>query len=107
MHPWSAQNAVVFHRFTGLNRHSLRSGFTAYFVLSPVTALYCHRRQRDAKHHRQLDASFGASGPHDFAVRNDAVRPAQKARATSFRPPHPAPTFLTMANVPLPGQDVL
>jgi hypothetical protein len=33
MHPWSAQNAVVVHRFTGLNRHSLRNGFTAYFVL--------------------------------------------------------------------------
>jgi hypothetical protein len=28
---------VVFHRFTGLNRHSLRDGFTTYFVLSPVT----------------------------------------------------------------------
>jgi hypothetical protein len=35
--PVAAQNAVVFHRFTGLNRHSLRNGFTAYFVLSPVT----------------------------------------------------------------------
>ena len=32
-----AQNAVVFHRFTGLNRHSLRDGFTVSFVLSPVT----------------------------------------------------------------------
>jgi hypothetical protein len=31
------QNAVVSHRFTGLNRHSLRNGFTASFVLSPVT----------------------------------------------------------------------
>jgi hypothetical protein len=35
--PVAAQNAVVFHRFTGLNRHSLRSGFTVSFVLSPVT----------------------------------------------------------------------
>jgi hypothetical protein len=39
MHPWSAQNAVVSHRFTGLNRHSLRNGFTVSFVLSPVTGL--------------------------------------------------------------------
>jgi hypothetical protein len=23
---------------------SLRSGFTAYFALSPVTGLFCHRR---------------------------------------------------------------
>jgi hypothetical protein len=35
---------VVFHRFTGLNRHSLRNGFTTYFVLSPVTGFLCHRR---------------------------------------------------------------
>jgi hypothetical protein len=42
--PVAAQNAVVFHRFTGLNRHSLRDGFTVSFVLSPVTGLFCHRR---------------------------------------------------------------
>jgi hypothetical protein len=35
--PVAAQNAVVCHRFTGLNRHSLHNGFTTYFVLSPVT----------------------------------------------------------------------
>jgi hypothetical protein len=39
---------------------------TAYFVLSPVTGLSCHRRLRV---NRKLDASVGASGPHDFAVR--------------------------------------
>src|ERR1700742_4561187 len=37
MHPWPHKMRVVFHRFTGLNRHSLRDGFTAYFVLSPAT----------------------------------------------------------------------
>jgi hypothetical protein len=35
---------------------------------------------------RQLDASVGASGPHDFAVRFNAVR--QKHHP---RPPHPVP----------------
>jgi hypothetical protein len=35
----------------------------------PVTGLFCHRHRRDAKHHRQLSASVGAPGPHDFAVR--------------------------------------
>jgi hypothetical protein len=45
---------------------------TAYFVLSPVTGLVCHRRRRSCL--RQLDASVGASGPHDFAVRESAVR---------------------------------
>jgi hypothetical protein len=47
--PVAAKNAVVFHRFTGLNRHSLHNGFTVSFVLSSVTGLCCHRRQRDAK----------------------------------------------------------
>jgi hypothetical protein len=53
---------------------------TAYFALSLVTGLSCHHRQRDAKHHRQLDASVGASGPHDFAVR--------KISAFVNAPPH-------------------
>jgi hypothetical protein len=35
---------------------------------------------------RQLDAGVEASGPHDFAVRLDALRPAH-----SKRPSHPAP----------------
>jgi hypothetical protein len=39
---------------------------TVSFALSLVTGLCCHHRQRDAKHHRQLDASVGASGPHDL-----------------------------------------
>jgi hypothetical protein len=51
-----------------------------------VTGLVCHHRRRDAKHHRQLDASVGASGPHDFAVRKPHAR-----QVRSPRPPHPAP----------------
>ena len=42
---------------------------TVSSALSLVTGLVCHHRRRDAKHHRQLDASVGASGPHGFAVR--------------------------------------
>jgi hypothetical protein len=34
-------------------RHPLRNGFTAYFVLSPVSGLFCHRRRRDTS--RQLE----------------------------------------------------
>src|ERR1700752_2762855 len=37
------------------------------YVLSPVSGLFCHRRQRDTS--RQLDATVAAPGPHDFAVR--------------------------------------
>jgi hypothetical protein len=52
---------------------------TVSFVLFAATGLCCHRRRRDAKknsrHHRQLDASVGASEPHDFAVRFNIARP--------------------------------
>jgi hypothetical protein len=50
---------------------------TVSFVLSSVTGLFCHRRLRikfclspvGPTLLRKLDASVGASGPHDFAVR--------------------------------------
>jgi hypothetical protein len=45
---------------------------TAYFVLSPVIGLFCHRHQQRCRH--QLDTSVEASGPHDFAVRFSAIR---------------------------------
>ena len=41
---------------------------TVSFVISPVTGLCCHRHLREVASH-ELDASVGASGPHDFAVR--------------------------------------
>jgi hypothetical protein len=45
---------------------------TASFVLSPATGLCCHRHPRN--YFRELDASVGASGPHDFSVRFSTVR---------------------------------
>jgi hypothetical protein len=47
---------------------------TVSSALSPVIGLSCHRHPRDAQHHRELDASVEASGPHGFAVRISAVR---------------------------------
>jgi hypothetical protein len=70
------------YRFSGGIRPSLRSGFTAYFVLSPVNGLCCHRRHADRS--TRLDASIGAPGPHDFAVRISHARQSQLSR-----PPHP------------------
>ena len=46
---------------------------TVSFVLSPVTGLFCHRRL--ARLLAKLDASVGASGPHDFAVGDIIIRP--------------------------------
>ena len=67
---------------------------TAYIALSPVTGLFCHRRRRSCL--RQLDASVGASGPHDFAVRSSAAR-----LASPPRPPHPAPNVRDDRATPL------
>jgi len=45
---------------------------TVSSALSRVTGLVCH--PRFAEDSAKLDASIGASGPHDFAVRLSAVR---------------------------------
>jgi hypothetical protein len=64
-------------------RPSLRSGFTAYFVLSPVNGFLATVASQGVNP-AQLDASTAASGPHDFAVRIMRIRPARTPR-----PPHP------------------
>jgi hypothetical protein len=57
---------------------------TAYFALSPVTGLSCHRRRWSYLH--QLDASVGASGPHDFAVRKATLSSGAPPASTASRP---------------------
>src|SRR5216683_732533 len=66
---------------------------------------------------RELDASVGASGPHDFAVRCNISRPLARrsltglidppcnsvARKTLPRPPHPHPASVTIAIRPSGG----
>ena len=91
---------VSHHRFTGTPGISCAMVLTAYFALPPGTGLSCPRHRRDAKHRRQLDASVGASGPHGFAVRGSVIR-----LVTRPRPPHPAPTSVTMRNAPLAVRD--
>src|ERR1700677_5105751 len=58
---------VSHHRSTGTPGPPCATVLTVSFALSPVTGLGCHRRRRSCLH--KLDASVGASGPHDFAVR--------------------------------------
>jgi hypothetical protein len=65
-------------------------------VLSSVTGLFCHRRLAD--HPAKLDASVGASGPHDFAVRLKRVRLAAPSASTASRP-----AFVTIASRPSVG----
>src|SRR4030088_1408644 len=99
---------------------------TVSFVLSPVTGLFCHRRQRikvlskrsGRLNLRELDASVGASGPHDFAVRNNISRPRAVDRSRIFRfalrspraqnaaaSTASLPAFVTMAKAPSVGWD--
>ena len=56
------------YRFSGSSPAFPAQWFTAYNALSPVTGLSCHRRRRKLVS-VDLNASVGASGPHDFAVR--------------------------------------
>ena len=71
---------------------------TVSFVLFPVTGLVCHRRQR--KYFRQLDASVGASEPHDFAVRLTCCSSKAPSASTASRP-----AFVTIAIRPSVGRD--
>ena len=52
-------------------RPSLRNGFTAYFVLSPVNGSFATVAYEKLRF-SGLNASTAASGPHDFAVRSGA-----------------------------------
>jgi hypothetical protein len=99
---------------------------TASFVLSPVTGLFCHRRLRilavSVRSDRPASANLTpASGRQDHTTSPSAATSlvsvlliAHKsfdspcdplARKTLPRPPHPIPTFVTMANAPLAGRD--
>jgi len=73
-------------------RHSPRNGFNGFLRALPSDRAFLPLSSAVA---RQFDASVGASGPHDFAVRFSAVR---------YRPigVHriPRPTFVTIAKRP-------
>jgi hypothetical protein len=71
---------------------------TVSFELSPVTGLCCHRHRRNL--FRQLDASVGASGPHDFAVRKVSAFVNAPPASTASRP-----AFVTIASRPSVGRD--
>jgi hypothetical protein len=78
----------------GASRPSLRSGFTAYFVISPVNGSFATVATQGVNP-AQLDASTAASGPHDFAVR---LTPSSSVMASASTASHR--TFVTMANAP-------
>jgi len=99
---------------------------TAYAVLSPATNSSCHRHRRIEGFVRpgRVDFTSADLAPatgarttrfcrtltapfvHTPVIAHKPKLALRSPRATTPpRPPHPIPTFVTMANAPLPGQD--
>src|SRR5215472_14607907 len=97
MHPWSAcrKKHAAEPQVQADQPAFPAQWFYGLYVISPVTGLSCHRRRRDAKHHRQLSASVGAPGPYDFTVRDIVIRLLTR-RVHRI----PLPTFVTIAKRP-------
>src|SRR5258708_8318244 len=72
------------YRFSGGIPAFPAQWFTTYFVLSPVTALSCHRHPRDTS--RELSACIEAPGPHDYAVRISLRSSSLTIRDHSIQP---------------------
>jgi hypothetical protein len=75
-------------------RPSLRNGFNGFLRALPGDRLFVTIISKKLAS-QKLDASIGASEPHDFAVH--LTRCSSKAHRC---PPHLTPTFVTMANAP-------
>jgi hypothetical protein len=89
-------------------RHPLRNGFTAYFVLSPVSEFVLS--PSSAGHFPLTWHQQRVSGPHNLAVRLGVFVQRANARLTPKRPPHPWPNaslaqrIVTIAKRPSCGQ---
>ena len=84
------------YRFSGNTPAFPARWFYGLYRALPGDRLVCHRRPAGLT--AELDASIGASEPHDFAVRL-----THRSSRAHQRPPHPAPRFVTIASAPLVG----
>src|SRR5664279_3512932 len=89
---WCVKNTrVSHHRFTGTPSLPCAMVLTAYFALSPVTGLSCHRRPQEAC--KKLARSLllknltPASGRQDHTTSPSADKAPSSTRL--LRPPHP------------------
>jgi hypothetical protein len=133
LHPWPRVQKVESTRVSTADTpghpafpHAMV--LTVSFALSLVTGLVCHHRRRNEAPlrarlgkgaFRRLDASVGASGPHDFAVRQPhhssarrliAHRPCGLPCHHVLAPDEPAstasrPASVTIASRPSEGRD--
>src|SRR5882757_7226355 len=82
-------------------RPSLRNGFTAYIVLSPARpGLFVTVTPKKRELPKNLTPAIGASGPHDFAVRERLRSSFANSASTAS---HPA--CRDVRNAPLVGWD--
>jgi hypothetical protein len=81
---WVVNTRVSHHGRAEIARHSPRNGFNG-FLRALLGDRACLPPSLAEILPAKLDASVGASGPHDFAVRVRAIR-----QRRSPRPPHPA-----------------
>jgi hypothetical protein len=85
------------HGHTGNTRHSPRNGFNSVYRALPGDRAFLPPSSAKVAFHR-LDASVGASGPHDFAVRRSAPSSEAPPASTASRP-----AFVTIASRPSKG----
>src|ERR1700690_199716 len=77
-----------------ITRHSPRNGFNGFLRALPGDRAFLPPSPAESS--RELDASVGASGPHDFAVRKKAPSSMAPLASTASRP-----AFVTLRNAPL------
>src|SRR6185503_9975362 len=80
-------------------RHPLRNGFTAYFVLSPVSEFVLSPSA--AGHFPQTWHQQRVSGPHDLAVRPSVSSGVQNTPDAKASITDPAQRIVTIAKRPL------
>src|SRR5437667_3579168 len=96
------RTVVGAHEHTGsaeTARPSPRNGFTAYFVLSPVSGLFCHRHL--AKNFPQGLAPASRRQDHTTSPYALAFSSGVKKRLTPKRPSLPSPTHRDDRETPL------
>jgi hypothetical protein len=84
---------VSHHGHAGNVRHSPRNGFNGFLRALPGDRALLPPSPR--RYTATLDASVGASGPHDFAVRKGALSSGAHLTSTASRP-----AFVTIASAP-------
>src|SRR5256885_8363369 len=103
MHPQPRmQNKKAYehshHGHTEDTRHSPRNGFNGFLRALPGDRALLPPSSSGSL--RQLDASVGASEPHDFAVRLTCCSSKAPSASTASRP-----AFVTIASRPSMGRD--